>query len=101
MRLTVSNNETGYDVVGKFVEEFVVSKENESGLGVEVVSGEFIIAMNPMYDEDEETLLPYNEYLSIDMWGEPCWETDWWEGQPIIDIIGITPIEDVVPKWRV
>ena len=101
MRLIVNEGETGYDVVGKFVEDYVVAKANETESGIIVVSGTFIVQFNPMYDLSEENLLPENEVLDIDLWGEPCWDCDWWDGQPIIDVLGITAIEDVEPKWRV
>lgn len=88
-----------HEAVGRFVKNYVLERTNEAcGGGLELVSGEFIVSLAPLYYEDEEPI-PDNEYLDIDMNGDCFWMDDWDEGQKIVLVYGITPIEEVKPYW--
>lgn len=103
MILTVNGEHgNGYDVVGQFVEEYAIAKANEEEDGIVLVAGTFIVTMYPTYEWEKSYKkdIPYKEVLEIGLNGELYWSDDWWEGQPIVDVVGITPLEEVEPYWR-
>ena len=103
MRLIVGENENAYEVVGNFIEQFLIAKENEENesCDIKTVSGMFIVTIYPKFDFEDDPAFPYNEVLDIDLDGHPNWFDGWWCGETIIDVVGITSLDDViVPTWR-
>ena len=99
--ILICNNEIHADeAVAWFVKNYVLMHTNRNldGDYADIVVGDFIVKLAPLYREDEKPI-EENEYLEFDYNGDWCWLNDWDEGQKCVIVYGITPIDKVKPYW--
>lgn len=93
MEFRVKDNYDPYKVVANIMESIV-----NKIYGIEQ-PGDLIICMGIKYDHENEytytnELLYFTEYGSYNLW-----ESDWFEGQRNIDIIGFVPVNEVLMRY--
>ena len=85
MKLSWGHDETAYDAAYKVIKE----KYPE----IEAVSKSFVVQLD-IGGYDLTTLLIDNrEYSGADP--KYVWETDWWEGEDDVYLLGVAPVEDI------
>lgn len=85
MKLTWGPGESAYDAAYKVIKE----KYPE----IEVVSENFVVQLD-IDGYDLTTLLIDNRAFSGDS-EHYEWETDWWEGEENVYLIGVAPVHDI------
>lgn len=85
MKLTWGPNETAYDAAYKVIKE----KYPE----IEVVSTSFVVQLDVGGYDLTTLLIDARSYSGDSEHYE--WETDWWEGEDDVYLIGVAPVHDI------